>query len=257
MRPHVARLDTNAMPWTPGDMTGLFSKILSHDPKTGARTALQRIDPNFGYKAPSAAHFHHMDEEIFVLKGRFTFDGEVWLTAHSYCFHPSETVHGFKSALAEESWFLSRVSQELDFNFVEKPRETTKPYSLKDAPGPRGVSVVPDPQKANWQDVQNKAGKVVMQRLVLSQHPQTGEGSMLVRFLPGWESPYGNHFHSVYEEAFVLDGALEAADGTVYGAGCYSFKPPRTVQSRLQSERGALCYINVGGLLDFVPAAKL
>lgn len=257
MRPHVACLDTNAMPWTPGEMTGLFSKMLSRDPQTGARTALQRIDPKFGYRAPSAAHYHHMDEEIFVLKGRFTFDGETWLSAHSYCFHPSGTVHGFRSALAEESWFLSRVSQELDFHFVEKPRDTLKPYSLTGAPAPRGVSVVPDPREGAWQDVTDKTGRVVLQRRVLSQHPVTGEGSLLVRFLPGWESPHGDHFHTVYEEAFVLDGALEAADGTEFRAGCYSFKPPRTVQSRLRSPQGALCYINTGGPLDFVPAERL
>jgi hypothetical protein len=80
---------------------------------------------------------------------------------------------------------------------------------------------------------------------------------MLVEFLPGWISAHGEHFHSVYEEAFVLSGELVAADGTVFKPGCYSFKPPRTVQPALRSEKGALVYINFGGPLDFIPAARL
>ena len=44
------------------------------------------------------------------------------------------------------------------------------------------------------------------QQLVLSAHPQTHEGSMLVRFPRGWQSTFGKHLHSVYEEMFVLEG---------------------------------------------------
>ena len=66
MRPHIPHLDTTAMDWaTP--IPGLYSKVLSVDPETGARTALQRLVPSEGYKAPTVAHYHHSAEEILVL----------------------------------------------------------------------------------------------------------------------------------------------------------------------------------------------
>lgn len=80
---------------------------------------------------------------------------------------------------------------------------------------------------------------------------------MLVEFMPGWVSPHGDHYHSVYEEAFMMSGEIIAADGTVFSEGCYSFKPPFTGQSALSSPHGAMVYINFGGPLDFRPLAEL
>ena len=255
MRPYTY-LDTNAMPWEDTDTPGLYTKALSHDPENGARTAFQCIDPKRGYKPPVTAHYHHMDEELLVVKGTFTFDGKTWLGPKAYCFHPAETVHGFRSRIDDEAWFISRCSKELDFCLHPDAIGDT-PYSLTDADAPRGVTVLADPETGTWVDVADDSGAVTLQRQVLSKHPETGEGSMLVRFLPGWESPNGDHFHTVYEELFVLEGAMETDDGQAYGTGTYLFKPPLTVQSRPKSKSGALAYISFGGPLDFVPAARL
>ena len=80
---------------------------------------------------------------------------------------------------------------------------------------------------------------------------------MLVQFMPGWVSPHGDHYNSVYEEMFVMEGALECADGTVFTAGCYCFKPPFTVRRQMSSPQGAIAYVNFGGQLDFRPASEL
>ena len=256
MKQHVPFLDTNAMEWATGEFPGLFTKMLSSDPATGARTALQCIDPARGYKEPTRPHYHSGDEELMVLKGRFSFDAENWLGRYSYCFHPTHTVHGFKSTVTEESWFVSRVRQDLDFSFSDEYRDSV-PYNLDGEEPERAISVITDPRTREWEDVTNAAGEVTLRRLVLSRNPVTGEGSMLVEFLPGWVSPHGDHYHSVYEEAFVMDGELIAADGTIFTGGCYSFKPPHTVQSRLSSPKGAMVYVNVGGPLDFLPAEQL
>lgn len=255
MRPYTF-IDTNAMPWQDTDTPGLYTKPLSYDPENGARTAFQCIDPKRGYKPPHCAHYHHMDEELLVIKGTFTFDGKTWLGPKSYCFHPAETVHGFRSRIDDEAWFLSRCSKELDF-CLHPEAEGETPYSLTGAQDPRGVTVLADPEAGAWVDVKDDSGAVTLQRRLLSKHPETGEGSMLVRFMPGWQSPHGDHFHTVYEELFVLEGAMETDGGDVYSAGAYLFKPPLTVQSRPKSASGALAYINFGGKLDFVPAAKL
>lgn len=257
MREAVRFLDTNKMDWVQGEMPGLFSKLLSYDPETGARTALQCIDPSRGYLAPAKPHFHDDDEEIFLVKGRFTFDGENWLQPYSYCFHPTRTVHGFRSEVAEESWFLSRISKPLAFSFSDDYRDLV-PYSLDGTEAERSISVQPRPLESNdWEEVRDPDGKVVLRRLMLSRNPVTGEGSVLVEFMPGWVSPHGDHYHSVYEEAYVMRGEILASDGTVFTEGCYSFKPPFTGQPALSSEKGALVYINFGGPLDFRPLADL
>lgn len=255
MRPAVPFLDTNAMDWVPGDMPGLFTKMLSADPETGARSALQCIDPARGYKAPALPHYHDGDEEIFIVKGELTFDGRQWLGPRCYCFHPARTVHGFRSRVDEEAWFISRIKRPLKFDFHEDP-DSLEPYSLDGAEPERGVAVIASPTDRPWEDVLDADGKAIARRQILSVHPKTGEGSMLVEFLPGFVSPHGDHYHSVYEEVFVMDGQLETADGTVFTKGCYSYKPPGTIQSAVRSEGGAVAYVNFGGKLDFLPAAN-
>lgn len=253
MRKSVPFLDTNAMEWAPGDLYGQFTKMLSHDPETGARTALQRIDPSSGYAAPPKPHYHSGDEEIFGVGGKFSFDGENWLGRYSYCFHPTHTVHGFKSEVAEESFFLSKIKSHLDFNFSDEYGDLV-PFNLDGVEPERGVSVIGDPMQQEWEDVVDADGNLVLRRLILSRHPVTGEGAMLMEFLPGFVSPHGPHTHSGDEEVFVMEGELETADGTVFTPGCYAYKPAGTVQSPTRSPKGAICYVLHSGPLDFIPA---
>ncbi len=248
MRDAVPRLDTKTMPWTPGEMPGLFTKMLSVDRQTGARTALQRIDPAFGYQAPTTAHYHPIDEEIFLLKGCFSFDGELWLERLAYCFHPADTVHGFRSQVAEESWFLSRVTSPLEFGFVEKPL-AFKPYSRSGAEPERTISVIADPFARDWEDGD---AEPKLKRLILSRHPRTGEGSMLMRIPAGWKSARGPQALAAYCEVFVLEGSFEDEHDAPYEAGCYSFAPPGTEHPVIASRDGALIYCNFGGALEFV-----
>lgn len=256
MRPYIPLLDTEAMEWQATETPGLYTKPLSHDPENGARTAIQRIVVADGYAPPPTAHFHHMDEELFLLDGSFSFDGERWLGRHAYCFHPAETVHGFKSQVAGEATFISRVSRELDFNLVDQPRQFA-PYNLVTEEPERPISIVDNPFSRQWEEVRNDAGQIVLSRLLLGRHPATGEGAMLVRFAPGWRSPHGDHFHTVYEEVYVVEGEVVLNDGTRYGKGAYMFKPPFTVQPGSSSRSGALVYICFGGPMDFRPAAEL
>jgi quercetin dioxygenase-like cupin family protein len=250
MREYVPFLDTKKMEWAPGDMPGLFTKMLSRDESTGARTALQRIDPSYGYKEPEKPHYHSGDEEIFLIKGRFTFDGRQWLKRFSYCFHPARTVHGFHSKLPEESWFLSRIRQDLDFSFSDEYRDE-KPFNLDGQEPVRGISIHPDPLQEEWQEVKDENGNVILRKLILSQHPDTHEGSMLIEFLPGWKNDKGTHMHSVYKEFFVMEGSLTNDEGVVFDEGCYAFIPPNTPIKPMSSSRGAICYVNVGGELDY------
>ena len=253
MRPYVPHLDTKAMDWKPREFPGLFTKVLSRDTDTGARTALQWVTMAEGYEVPPMAHYHHFDEELLIVTGELSFDSKLWLGPLAYCYHPAQTVHGFKSTVPNEATFISRVSHDLDFHFEENPKQLT-PYSLAETPPEREIVVIADPRPNPWEELRDDDGNVVLSRQVLSRHPTTGEGAMLVRFAPGWQSPHGPHSHTVYEEVFILEGALELPDGTVYGEGAYMYKPPGTVQEGARSPDGALAYMNFGGPLDFVPA---
>ena len=83
------------------------------------------------------------------------------------------------------------------------------------------------------------------QSVLLSCDPVTGEGSKLVRFLPGAVQRRGVA-DGVYEETFVLEGTLTAEDGSICGEGSYSFRPPRAEAPSFESPDGALVYVNFG-----------
>lgn len=239
MRDAVPFLDTNDMPWAKPGPPGIYSKLLSRDPKTGERTALNRLVPDDGMNPPGAAHYHHTTEELLIVKGRMSFDSKVWLTPQSYCFHPPETVHGFKSAVAEESWFLSRIGQELDFNFVDDPVQLS-PYYVCDEPPARGVAYHAEPAAGVWETVDQA------RRYVLSLDPDTGEGSVLLSVAPGWSSGREGESLTRFEEVYVLEGQLTCSDGNTFSEGCYSFNPPGVSRRSLTCEEPAVIYFTVG-----------
>jgi len=254
---HIHCLDTTKMDWVVNDeQPGLFTKMLSRDPETGARTALQCIDPERGYKAPTRPHYHSGPEEIILVKGSFSFNGKDWFKRLSYCYHPPRTVHGFKSEVEGETWFLSRVRKPLDYGFTDEKRDMV-PYALDGDTHSRDTSVIVDVDAQPWEEIRDEDGKVIVRRLVLSEDQETGEGAFLYEFLPGWTSKHGDHYHDVFTEMYVFDGELLGSDGTIYSEGCYSYKPPRTVQPALSSPKGALIYLMTGGRLTFSPASEL
>ena len=70
MREPVPFLDTKAMEWDQPGPPGLYSKLLSRDPATGERTALNRLVPEDGMNPPGKAHFHHTTEDTGIALGQ-------------------------------------------------------------------------------------------------------------------------------------------------------------------------------------------
>lgn len=242
MRPRIVDLRVDEIEWTPLGPAGLYSRPLSRDAETGARTALQKLVPADGYTPPQTAHYHHTYEEIIGISGCFSFDSRRWVRPCTYVFHPPQTVHGFASAIREESTFLSRVGCNLDFNYVERP-EHDDLYTVEGASPPRRPKAL-DPDEvlaalAPFAFLGDGA-----RGSLLSADPETGEGSAVVALAPGWTStlsvlPY-------YLEMFVMEGGI-GVDGQAPGSGrSYFFYPPDEPLNVLEATSAALVYVNFG-----------
>lgn len=243
MRPRIVNLDVDALPWKALGPDGLYSRELSRDPETGARTALQRLSPQDGYTPPTTAHYHHTYEEIIGISGCFSFDSRTWVVPTTYVFHPPQTVHGFKSAIKEESTFLSRVGRDLDFNFVEKPKQDDL-YSVADTPPLREKQVrTAETNSAAMLDGEflDQPAKVC----ILSADPETGEGSALVELPVGWSG--SKDALGCYLEIFVMDGELAVDDQPPVNGRPYFFYPPETAISKLEAKSACFAYVNFGG----------
>jgi len=243
MRPRIVSLDVDSLDWKPLGPPGLYSRELSRDPETGARTALQRLSPADHYEPPKVAHYHHTYEEIIGISGCFSFDSRIWVVPGTYVFHPPETVHGFKSAIREESTFLSRVGRDLDFNFVEQPKYDDL-YCVADVAPPRAPVVCKSEDHANAMVPAMLLGSRVRAR-ILSTHPETGEGSALVEIPAGWTSNVGRLKH--YFELFAMQGGVGVDGAAPVGGRGYFFYPPGSDIGELQTDEATLAYVNFGG----------
>ena len=245
MRPTVVGLDVDAMDWAPLGPPGLFSKLLSRDPETGARTALQRMDPALGYQAPTVAHFHTTYEEILGIDGNFSFDGRLWITPGAYVFHPPRTVHGFSSNVPQESLFLSRIGRDLDVNLVPEPTANDL-YVIEGAVPPRVPVAYADPVAAlGWSEARLLGQPV--SACLLSRDPETGEGTALVELPAGWSSE--PQTRADYLELFVLSGGLAVGDVPAATGRAYSFFPPEEPIPALVVAAPTRLYVNFGSEL--------
>ncbi|WP_232495384.1 cupin domain-containing protein [Novosphingobium kaempferiae] len=249
MRPRIVALDVEAMDWKPLGPAGLYSKLLSRDEETGARTALQRLNPEEGYQPPTIAHFHTTYEEILGVRGWFSFDQRTWVRPGSYVFHPPRTVHGFSSAVPQDSWFLSRVGRDLDVNLVDVPAHDDLYVIEGDAP-PRIPCAMGEPMAELGFVQRTIAGaSAPVQWCELSVDPETGEGSALVRLPSGWR--YEAAGLPGYLEIFTLEGALsQEGAGEVPRGMTYYFYPPEEPVGPLVANGEILAYINFGRPLE-------
>jgi hypothetical protein len=242
MRPKIIGLDVDAMEWSPLGPPGLYSKPLSRDPETGARTALQRMNPADGYSAPSVAHYHPTYEEILGISGYFSFDQRTWVQRNAYVFHPPRTVHGFNSLVPEDSLFLSRVGQDLQFSFVEEPAHDDL-YVIEGPTPPRVPAAYGNaPEALGWTPA-TFLGQPV-EACLLSRCPETGEGSALIKLSTGWTAPAQTR--DDYLEIFALDGGFQHDDAPVIEGRAYFFIPPNEDIPAFTATRDIEIYVNFG-----------
>ena len=149
MRPQIDHLDSNTLDWI-NPRPGIYARVLSHDPDSGARTALSRVVPADGYVNQPTAHSHNnATEEILIVRGALSFDSRVWLHPGGYVYHPAGWVHGFKSTVPGETWFLGRTSDALTFTYYDDPKDDY-PYPVDGHASDRPLAIVPSPWGQPW-----------------------------------------------------------------------------------------------------------
>jgi len=155
-------------------------------------------------------------------------------------------VHGFRSALRGETWFLSRVGHDLDFTFVPDPPQTS-PYYVGESVPARGWTYVPDPAAETWPAQAGEDGAFPGATLrTLSVDPSSGEGAMLVRLPPLWRGQPEAFAARRYLEMFLLEGSLQLADGTHLESGGYTHRVAVLEGAPVASDVGAVVYVTLG-----------
>ena len=221
MRPHVDFIDTAEIPEI-NPRPGTYSRILSRDPETTARTALVRVVPQDGHVDQAQPHCHETSEEIFVVSGMMAFDSRCWLHAGGYIYHPPRWVHGFNSNVPVESAFVSRVSGDLRFTYFDTPRDDY-PYLEGEAVNGRDAVIVASPWAQRWPVIASAEGQI--REFLYSDDPSAGERSVLRRYDVGaLDAAPPSATLDRCEEYFVQEGVVEDENGARYGKGFYACK---------------------------------
>ena len=93
---------TDSMQWRPGPFPGVWIKPLYFDRQLQRATSLVRMDP--GTRYPS--HRHNGAEEVFLLDGDFSVEGQV-MRPGDYCNAQPDSVHGDSYTNAGCTFILS------------------------------------------------------------------------------------------------------------------------------------------------------
>ncbi len=207
-------VDTASMAWQASPSPSVWRKRLelSGPAEAGRVTSIVR------YAADSEfpSHEHPDGEEILVLEGTFS-DQHGDYPAGTFLLNPE----GFPHAPFSRQGCVLLVK-------------------LRQYPGRDRRQITIDTNTAPW-----RAGTVPgVSLLPLYSHDDYPESIRLVRFAPGTRFP--DHVHDGGEEIFVLDGALEDADGT-YEKGCWARFPPGSRHAPF-SEHGCTLYVKSGHL---------
>jgi hypothetical protein len=95
----------------------------------------------------------------------------------------------------------------------------------------------------SWRPAQGDATGA-LQEMVLSEDPETGNYTRLLRFSPGTDTtPNGTLSHDVWEEVWIIDGAIhDLRLGKTFTKGMYACRPPGMLHGPWTSAEGALTF---------------
>ncbi|WP_374408084.1 cupin domain-containing protein [Pelagerythrobacter sp.] len=235
----LAKLETPLAPVRTADVDwevlgthGLRRKRLGHDVSTGHVTFL--LDIPRGWHGGGVAHYHEGFEEVLMLSGSVTLDGQHHWHGGDYFYRPAHVVHGLAESSQEGARALVRCDRMLELLLVPEPERSTE-YPLPGQTDPRGhvFSVKVDDIPAECDPAFPREWKIKS----LSRDPQTGARTFMTIVPPGWTGSAPAMAGDW--EAFVLDGDVAGAAHR-YGDGDYTVGSAADgLLAASASERGA------------------
>lgn len=205
---------TEAVEWEVLGTHGLRCKRLGYDAQTGHITYL--LDIPEGWHGGGVAHYHEGFEEVLMLSGSVTLDGQHFWRGGEYFYRPSHIVHGLAESSPEGARALVRCDRKLELLLVPEPELPTE-YPLPGQADPRGhVFLVPVAGVPARAEADFPPGWTIKP---LSEDSQSGARTFIAVVPPGWAGsvpPMAGDW-----EAFVLEGDV-AGRVHRYGRGDYT-----------------------------------
>ncbi|MCW1383816.1 DUF4437 domain-containing protein [Novosphingobium sp. KCTC 2891] len=192
------------LPWEVLGTHGLKRRLLGHDPESGHVTNIVFIPE--GWHGGGVAHFHDAFEEVYMLDGAVTLDGDHYFRKGVYFYRPAQVVHGHDERSETGALALVRSDGALVLNLVHQPEQPVE-YPRPGHGDPRGhvfetrvASVAAEADAALHADWKAKP---------LSADPVTGARTFEAIVPAGWQGiapALGQPW-----EAYVLEGDLSGA----------------------------------------------
>lgn len=235
MRPLIDFVHVDDLPWeereVPGANLPVRAKVLSSDAGTGGLTTLIEMPPGFQREQRG---YYDQDEELFYLSGSVEAGG-ARLTRYSYAFRPAGQLRtGLRSP--EGATLLAFFDSRPTFTPADQ-----------DGPGYRPERAVAPVNIADleWERPRAEGFPAGAGRKTLRLDEEAGQGFWVLAVLPHWSSPF-REVHTFAEENFILEGAIETAEGLM-SPGSYLHHPPGHLHGPMRSRPGMLTFTRALG----------
>ncbi|MFC6152120.1 cupin domain-containing protein [Nocardioides yefusunii] len=198
------------------------AKCLWKDESTGRR--IDHIRCEAGYRDLSEA-YHDSVEECLVLGGSVELTAEGWFEPGDYFWRPPGWVHSAQSPRGFEAVLMMEGTQpcegSLHVSRVVRPdADAGQHVAVADPVGPRGYVRRAESRHMPWRahdDSGTLLGAAGLESKVLSDNPETGTETSLVRFVAGTAATPQAGPHERF--VVIVDGEVVLDDGRRLGAG--------------------------------------
>ena len=104
-----------------------------------------------------------------------------------------------------------------------------------------------------WEEILNTRAE----RKQLSVDPDTGSDTSFVRIPKDWRGPVGAHYHTGFEEAFILSGDVDLNGNDLLVEGSYLYRPGGIVHGWVDhSPSGSDIIIKMGRATDLISVGE-
>lgn len=251
-------VDVGEMPWVTNNVTGVLSKQLLLDPRTGMATGLSRTPPNVFVQSSQGVtdHEHVQVEQTFVLEGSLI-DDEGECTAGNFVWRPPGCRHSAHSGpegcmtigiFVKPNRFFGKDGSETDLmgrdykevaatliggEGIKRPLTAVTPNAPQHAKLSEKASRYVNTAELPW----GKTRFPGVEFKTLMTDPENGMSTSLVRFAPGATLP--DHEHAHIEQTYVLKGSLLDEEGACT-AGNFVWRPPGSRHSAHAGPEGCV-----------------